>query len=122
MVLIFQYLFYSFSENHKIINHYTFQFLKPFIFFPKFDNICQDQRQLQSPRLLKAIQISRNELSLGYRRIKAKTWQKTYKTGSHLPRAVIFLSSGRRDIWLSNDTNLWLHTKGHAGLQIPSVS
>lgn len=41
----------------------------------------------------------------------ASILQKTCKTGSYLPEGVIFLFSGRKEIWLSIDIYLWLISK-----------
>lgn len=86
---------------------------------------CQVHMKLQFPKLLKAVQIFRNEHNLDstqelWQLDKSQHSLGTCEAGFRLQKRVISLASGRRDKWLS--THGTYHFKAKAGLQALSAS
>jgi hypothetical protein len=65
---------------------------------------ARSKRKLQFPKLQKAIQVSRDELSLVDEEFcwfdKSQHSSETHESGSHLPKGAISPNSGKRDTWL----------------------
>lgn len=78
-------------------------------------------RQFICPRITVLAQFKLNYKRIFGHQINASIPQKLVKM-FHLPEGVIFLASGRRNLWFNiTDMCLWLHIKAHACLQAPTV-